>query len=110
MISLKIRLLKPDAVPCIFSKSVLKNQLQSINNDSIDDHGEFSIDENSRLTPQKEPEITLSEHPDKRKETKEFSVKVEDSFSINPFQKLVPEDQLESMDNDSIDLYFYRGL
>ena len=103
MISLKIRLLKPDAVPCIFSKSVLDNQLQSINNDSIEDHGEFLIDENPRLSPQKEPEITFSKDPYKREETKEFSVKVEDSFSNNPFQKLVPEDQLESMDNDSID-------
>ena len=98
MISLKIRLLKPDAVPCIFSKSVPDNQLQSIEDDFIDDHGEFSIDENPRPSPQKEPEITLSERPDKREETKEFSVKVED-----PFQTLVPEYQLESVDNDSID-------
>ena len=104
MISLKIRLLKPDAVPCIFSKSVTDDQLQSIDNDYINDHGEFSIDENPRLSPQKEPKITLSEDPDKRDETNEFSIKVEDSFSNNPFQKLVPEVQLESMDNnDSID-------
>ena len=98
MISLKVRLLKPDAVPRIFSKSVPDNQLQSIDNDSIDDHGEFSIDENPMLSPQKGSEITLSEDPDKREETKEFSVKVEDAFS-----KLVPEDQLQSIDNDSID-------
>ena len=91
LISLKVRLLKPDAVPCIFSnltsqiqELVPEDQLESIDNDSIDDHREFSTedpverDETPMLSPQKEEETDIDFN-----KMKDFSVKVENSFSNN---------------------------
>ena len=99
LLSLKVRILKPDAVPGIFSylttqiqKLVPGDQLESIDNDSIDDPKELStedpdeIDDIPMLFPQKEEETDIDFN-----KAKEFYVKV-DNDSIDDHREFSAED------------------